>query len=67
LPSSASVVRRVLSRLYHGNLIVLHEEEHLAKQTVVSAREIIGVAQDAGYEFVTVPQLMDSRVSLVVS
>jgi peptidoglycan/xylan/chitin deacetylase (PgdA/CDA1 family) len=57
-PGSDRVVRRVMRRVNHGALIVLHEGRQIAQQTVAAAKEIIFRGKQLGYEFVDVPDLI---------
>jgi peptidoglycan-N-acetylglucosamine deacetylase len=45
------VSQRVVRRLAHGQMIVLHEGKRIAEQTILSTREIIRRAKALGYEF----------------
>lgn len=56
-----SVVNRVMRRLRHGTLIVLHERSSLALQTVESVQEIINQARSTGYEFEDIRQMMEAN------
>ncbi len=58
VPGAATVAARVMRRLGNGALIVLHEGELLAEQTILAAKEIILRGKDLGCEFVSVPDLM---------
>lgn len=57
-PGTHSVIRRTMSRLRPGSLIVLHEMPRIAKQTLAAAKEIIVKARETGYDFVSVPDLI---------
>ena len=55
-PGPERVVRRVVRRLRHGNLIVLHERRVLSKQTVAAAKAIICKGRQLGYGFAAIPE-----------
>lgn len=54
-PGSRQVISRVMHRMEHGALIVLHESMTLSRQTLVAAKEIICKGKKLGYNFVGVP------------
>lgn len=49
------VVERVCKKLAGGTLIVLHEANHIAKQTIDATREIVLRAKAQGYIFKALP------------
>lgn len=54
IPGTQRVIRRVLWQLSAGSLIVLHEGDHLAKQTISAAKEIIYRCKIAEYDLTKV-------------
>ena len=65
--SAASITRRAQRQIKSGagNVILLHDGGHKAlgadrSNTVAATREIIRIHKAEGYEFVTVPQMMES-------
>ncbi len=57
-PGADSVVLRVMKRLSHGNLVVLHERACIAQQTLCAVKQIIPLAREQGVQFVGIPELI---------
>ncbi|HEY9869064.1 MAG TPA: polysaccharide deacetylase family protein [Candidatus Obscuribacterales bacterium] len=53
-PGPERVVNRVMRRLSHGALVVLHEHRLLSKQTLAAAKQIICSGRQLGYTFAAV-------------
>jgi peptidoglycan/xylan/chitin deacetylase (PgdA/CDA1 family) len=62
--SPASIVERAVSQIKGGDVILLHDGGHLKigtdrSHSVRATDEIVRRYKDEGYEFVTVPRMMD--------
>ncbi len=64
------IIRKVLSEVENGAIILMHDGRNLAaghdrSSTVAALPEIIVALQDKGYSFVTVPQLLELEVNSI--
>jgi peptidoglycan/xylan/chitin deacetylase (PgdA/CDA1 family) len=64
-PPAESIVGKVSRRIRGGDVILLHDGGHLQmgadrSQTVIATDRLIAQYKSDGYEFVTVPEMMDS-------
>ncbi len=65
--SAAEIERTVVGQVRGGDVILLHDGGHERMgadrgNTVVAADRLIARYKEAGYEFVTVPEMMTTRV-----
>ena len=66
--SAEYVERRVCQQIRGGEVILLHDGSHRAfgadrSQTVIATDRMIGRYKSEGFEFVTVPQMMQQKVA----
>ena len=66
-PPSALIEQKVTKQIHGGNIILLHDGGHKQmgadrSQTVQATDRLIAKYKSAGYEFATIPQMMNARV-----
>jgi|HubBroStandDraft_6_1064221.scaffolds.fasta_scaffold734711_1 peptidoglycan/xylan/chitin deacetylase (PgdA/CDA1 family) len=67
-PPSAAIERKVAKQIRGGNVILLHDGGHKQigadrSQTVIATDHLIARYKSEGYEFVTIPQMMEKAKS----
>src|SRR5262249_54555620 len=65
-PPAAVIEQKVSQRIRGGNVILLHDGGHIAmgadrSQTVIATDHLLARFKAEGYEFTTIPQMMESR------
>jgi peptidoglycan/xylan/chitin deacetylase (PgdA/CDA1 family) len=62
-PGTEEIVRRVLSAVHPGAIVLLHDGGGPREQTVAALAPIVTALRTRGYEFETVPELLGLRTS----
>lgn len=60
-PGAQKIVKKVLSQVKSGDIILMHDQGGDRTQTVNALKQIIPVLKDRGYDFVTVSELLNGE------
>ena len=68
MPPAAKIVRTCTRQMHGGDIILMHDGDHEnfgadRWQTVIATHLLIEAWREKGYEFVTVPEMMESVIS----